>query len=459
MNGVTFEQILRWTEADLVGIFDSGRQPAEISSDTRTIADGDLFLALQGARLDGHEYVVEAFAKGAAAAVVERQWQLRNRATVPGPLFVVDSALQALGSLARNYRKQFDIPVIAIVGSSGKTTAKELTAAVLGTRYRVLKSVENENNEIGIPMALLRLSEQHEVAVLEFGTRKFGDIAYLCSLAQPTAGVLLIIGRAHLEFFESVEGVAKAKGELLDYLGESSLTLVNVDDCVAAREAMRTKGRLLGFSIDRESQFRGEGLVLDREGRGHFSLQNYDIEVGVAGRHNVYNALVAAALGREFGVDWGNVCEAISAFHPIEMRTQVLRKGENRIINDSYNANPESMRAALTLLRDMGSAEGRMIAVLGDMLELGNASADLHADIGRFAAAIGIDMLFCTGQMTRQTITAALESGMEPENVRHFCSRSELRESLSGCLGNADVVLVKGSRGMELEQVVQALLN
>jgi len=275
VNGVTFEQILRWTEADLVGIFDSGRQPAEISSDTRTIADGDLFLALQGARLDGHEYVVEAFAKGAAAAVVERQWQLRNRATVPGPLFVVDSALQALGSLARNYRKQFDIPVIAIVGSSGKTTAKELTAAVLGTRYSVLKSVENENNEIGIPMALLRLSEQHEVAVLEFGTRKFGDIAYLCSLAQPTAGVLLNIGRAHLEFFESVEGVAKAKGELLDYLGESSLTLVNVDDCVAAREAMRTKGRLLGFSIDRESQFRGEGLVLDREGRGHFSLQNY----------------------------------------------------------------------------------------------------------------------------------------------------------------------------------------
>ena len=458
MNGVSFEQILQWTEAELVGIFDSGRQPAGISSDTRTIANGDLFLALQGPRFDGHEYVEKAFANGAVAAVVDRQWQQRDGGTASGPLFVVDSVLHALGALARNYRKRFDIPIIAIVGSSGKTTAKELAAAVLGRRYCVLKSVDNENNEIGIPTALLRLSEHHEVAVLELGTRKFGDIAYLCSLAQPTVGVLLNIGRAHLEFFESVEGVAKAKGELLDYLDESSLTLVNVDDCVAAGEAMRTKGRLLGFSIDRESQFRGEGLILDREGRGHFSLQNYDIEVGVAGRHNVYNALVAAALGREFGVDWDDIGAAIGAFNHVDMRTQILRKGEKRIINDSYNANPESMRAALALLRDMGST-GRKIAVLGDMLELGSQSAELHADIGRFVAEIGIDMLFCTGQMTRQTIAAALESGMEPANVRHFGSRLELRESLSGCLGDADVVLIKGSRGMELEHIAEALLN
>ena len=459
MNGVSFEQILQWTEAELVGIFDTGRQPAGISSDTRTIANGDLFLALQGPRFDGHEYVEKAFASGAVAAVVERQWQRREGATASGPLLVVDSVWRALGSLARNYRKRFDIPVIAIVGSSGKTTAKELAAAVLGTRYCVLKSVDNENNEIGVPMALLRLSERHEVAVLELGTRKFGDIAYLCSVVQPTVGVLLNIGRAHLEFFESVEGVAKAKGELLDYLDESSLTLVNVDDCVAAREAMRTKGRLLGFSIDRESQFRGEGLVLDREGRGHFSLQNRDVEVGVAGRHNVYNALVAAALGREFGVEWRDIGAAIGSFNPVDMRIQVLRKGENRIINDSYNANPESMRAALALLRDMGSTRGRKIAVLGDMLELGSESADLHADIGRFVAESGIDMLFCTGQMTRQTIAAALESGMEPGNVRHFGSRSELRKSLSCCLGDEDVVLIKGSRGMELEHIAEALLN
>ncbi len=459
MNQVSFEQILQWTEAELVGIFGSERLPAGISSDTRTIAEGELFLALRGQNFDGHEYVGDAFAKGAVAAIVERDWVEKKQICFPGPLLAVDSGLHALGSLARNYRKQFDIPVVVIVGSAGKTTAKELIAAVLANRYRTLKTVDNENNEIGVPQAVLRLSTAHEVAVFELGTRKFGDIAYLCSIVQPTIGILLNIGRAHLEFFESVEGVAKAKGELLDYLDESSLALVNVDDCVAAREAMRTKGRLLGFSIDCESQFRGEGLVLDQEGRGHFSLQNHAIEMAVAGRHNVYNGLAAAALGRELHVHWDDICGAIKAFQPVALRTQVLRKGDNRIINDSYNANPESMRAALRLLSDMGSTQGRKIAVLGDMLELGRESADLHADIGRFAAEIGVDMLLCTGQMTKETVVAAVESGMDPGCARHFGSRAELGESLSDVLGDTDVVLIKGSRSMKLEYLATALLN
>ncbi|MEE3235428.1 MAG: UDP-N-acetylmuramoyl-tripeptide--D-alanyl-D-alanine ligase, partial [Candidatus Latescibacterota bacterium] len=242
----TLGQIREWTEAEVIGIFAPHSVVTGVSTDTRQIKDGDLFVALRGLNHDGHSFVAEAFRLGAVAAVVASDFVFDCDL---GPTLVVESPQVALGQIAKGYRSKFQIPVICITGSSGKTTTKEMVASVLEQRFNVLKSVGSENNEIGVPKTLLKLEEHHEVIVLELAARRQGDIRYLCDIAQPTFGVLLNIGTAHLEYFESLEGVAKAKGELLEYLDESLIALINADDRVVCQEVQRTKGRLLTFGF------------------------------------------------------------------------------------------------------------------------------------------------------------------------------------------------------------------
>jgi len=455
MEGVTLGQIREWTDARVVDIFGPDQPVTSVSTDSRSLTTGDLFVALRGERFDGHQFVEQALSRGACAAVVDREYVASAGSTDGGRLLVVPSTLEALGAVARHYRRRFQVPVIGVVGSAGKTTTKEMTAAVLGTRYRVLKNEGNENNEVGLPRTLLQLDRSHEVVVLEMAARKFGDIAYLCSVAQPTIGVLLNFGTAHLEFFESVEGVAKAKGELLGYLDESCTALTNVDDCVVAREAKRTKGRLLGFSLRCESQYRGEGFVLDQEGCGHFSLQSYRIDLQVPGRHNAYNALAAAAVGDVLGVPWPGIQEALGGFQAVAMRSRVTRHGGVRLIDDSYNANPDSEEAALEVL---GSMQGqRRLAVLGDMLELGPRAAELHARVGRRAAAVQVDLLLTTGLLSRETVSAARLAGLTADRARHLPDRDALGDALMAEVRDGDVILVKASRGMGLDQVAQRI--
>ncbi len=454
MEEVCLGEIQQWTGAQLVGILSGARPLPGISTDTRTIVKGELFLALRGPNFAGHEFIEEAFERGACGAMVERSWVERGGGSTAGPLLVVPSTLEALGTIARHYRRRFDLPVIGVVGSAGKTTTKEMIATVLARKYQVLKTIGTENNEVGVPKTLLQLTQKHEAVVLELAARKFGDIKYLCSCAQPTIGVLLNIGTAHIEFFGSVEGVAKAKGELLEYLDESCMALVNADDCVVVKEVKRTKGRLLAFSLERESQFRGEGLVLDQEGRGHFSLQTISLDLKIPGRHNVYNALAAAAVGRILDLPWEDIRDALASFQAPPMRGEILRKNGIGIINDTYNANPGSLQAALELLKDLDAAGGRKIVVLGDMLELGQQSAALHADIGRRLTALNIDLFFATGPLSAETIKAARRAGMREEQTRHFEDKSDLGDYLSTILQEKDIVLVKGSRGMKLEEVI-----
>jgi len=448
VKGISLAQVREWTKAEAIGELDAAAPPCGISTDSRTTRAGELFVALGGTRVDGHQFVGQALARGACAALVER--------VVPaaGPLLRVPSALEALGALAGHYRAGFAVPVIAVAGSSGKTTAKEMIAAVLGARLRVLHTPGTENNELGVPRTLLQLAPEHEAVVLELAARKAGDIRYLCQIARPTIGVLLNIGTAHLEIFGSVERVAKAKGELLEYLDESSLALVNADDCVIAKEVKRTKGRLLGFSLERESQFCGEGLVLDQEGCGHFSLHNFFFSLQVPGRHNVYNALAAAAVGHLLQVPWPQIRRALADFRPVAMRSEILRKNGICVINDSYNANPGSMRAALEMLGSM--AGNRRIAVLGDMLELGEAGPKLHAAVGRQAAALGVDLLLATGPLSAHLVEAARAAGLE--RAEYFAGKQELAKRLESLnLQEKDLVLVKASRGMGLDELVAGL--
>ncbi len=451
MHDVQLDEILQWTDAELVGILDRPIRPSGVSTDSRSTAPGELFIALRGEQFDGHDYVEAALARGACAALVEKN-ALDRYASGVGPLLAVDSALAALGQMAARYRARFDVPVVGITGSSGKTTTKEMVASVLEQRYNVLKTVGSENNEIGVPRTLLNLNQQHEAVVLELAARKEGDIHYLCTIAQPTIGVLLNIGSAHLEFFGSVEGVAKAKGELLEYLDESLTALINADDRVVCQEVLRTKGRLLTFGFQSESKFRGEGLILDQEGCGHFLLRTHSIDLKIPGKHNAYNALAAAAIGDILGVEPGDVCRALSEFKPVDRRTEVVQVRGMTVVNDSYNANPGSVRAALDMLAEMRGA--RRLVLLGDMLELGESGPRLHEEIGGRAAEIA-DVVLAVGPLAQHIVRGARAAGAR-ETV-HFNDKEEATAHLQSTLKADDILLVKASRGMALWEVVEAI--
>ena len=457
MRAVTLSELVQWTAADPIGSLQPDRALQAVATDSRSIDEGELFVALRGEHFDGHDFVEAAFARGAGAALVERRWRgLDRAASTAGPLLVVDSTLHALGDIARAYRRCWEVPVVAVVGSAGKTTTKEMIAAVLGQRYRVLKTIGSENNEIGVPRTLLQLSPRHEAVVLELAARRIGDIRYLCSVAEPTVGVLLNIGTAHIEFFGSVEGVAKAKGELLDYLDESLTALVNADDRVVAQEVKRTKGRLLTFGFARESEFRGERLVLDQKGCGHFLLQRVPIDLEVPGRHNAYNALAAAAVGRILGVPWAGIQRALAEFKAVSQRGEIVCKNGVAAIDDCYNASPSSMAVALDLLSDMPGA--RKIAVLGDMLELGAESGSLHAVVGAKAAECA-DMVLAAGCESAHLVAAARAAGLAQDAARHFERPDQLGEFAAAQLRHGDVVLVKASRAMAFERVVERILQ
>jgi len=266
----------------------------------------------------------------------------------------------------------------------------------------------------------------------------------------------LNIGTAHLEVFGSVERVAKAKGELLDFIAdESYVALVNADDCVIAGEAMRTKGRLLGFGWTREGHFSGEGLVLDQEGCGHFSLQNTSFHLRVPGRHNAHNALSAIAVADQCGLSMAEAASALADFNPVHMRSEILLKARIRVINVCYNANPASVRAALDLMAEL-PVDGKRIAVLGDMLELGDQAGALHDEVGRYAADL-VDVVLATGPLSEQTVKGARAIGIKPDCAEYFHDRDSLTRQLKSIVRPGDLVLVKASRGMELEHVVAAL--
>ena len=430
-------------------------EPVGASIDTLKIRPGEIFFALKGTRTDGHKFLAPAFANGAAAAIVSGRWfaELPERDRPAGTLILVDDPEQAMSDIARAYRRKFRIPVVGITGSNGKTTTKEMAAAVLETRFRVLKTEGNMNNRQGLPLMLFRLSARHEVAVLELGISEASGLTRLCEVADPNIGLITNIGPSHLEFFGSVEGVAKAKGEILIYLDESSTAILNLDDLWLVKEQNKIKGRLLGFGIEKICRFRGEGLVFDQAGCGHFLLQGLNISLRVPGRHNVYNALAAAAVGGALGVPIADAAPALEAYRPFAMRGVVETRGGVRIYNDAYNASPVSMRAAIETLMAMAVEKGgRRIACLGDMLELGEDAPALHREVGTLA--VGVDLLFATGPLAAEIVRGAADLG---GRARHYPDKADLIRALNDILQPGDILLVKGSRGMRMEEIIAGL--
>jgi len=418
--------------------------------DSRKAGKNDIFVALAGERADGHDFVGHAAARGATAAIVERAVDAEIAQ------YVVRDALKALQSLAWVRRQaRSNVKVVAITGSVGKTTTKELTAAVLGTQFPLLKNAGNLNSEIGLPLVLLELTRRHRRAVLEMGMWAKGEIALLCDIALPDVGIVTNVGPSHMERLGSIEAITDAKAELVEALGEDGTAILNADDPRVAAMGERTVASVMTYGLSPAADVRAEEIESHGLAGVKFTLAHGNERASVYSRlpgvQLVHNALAAATAGIIDGLDVAEVAEALSAAQIPTRLTQHPGKNGSLIIDDTYNASPASMRAALDLL---GEAPGRKIAVLGDMRELGDAAMEGHRDVGRRAAEVA-DVIFAVGELGRWIGDAAIEAGHS--DVRIAMDKREVEQALRAELTEGDVVLLKGSRALELETLVEAL--
>ncbi len=430
-----------------------------VSTDTRTIGAGTLFVALRGEHFDAHEFLADAAGKGAAAAVVA---EARAADASPLPRLAVPDTLAALGALARHHRRRFSIPVIGVTGSNGKTTTREMIAAILATRGKVLKTEGNLNNEIGVPLTLFGLDAAHQAAVIEMGMSHPGEIARLAAIALPQVGIVTLAAPAHLEGLGTVDAVADAKAELYQGLPDGGIAIANADDARLLKRAQASGRRTITFSAAKGR--RGDVVVLEVVSQGTDGLRfvlgigNREVTVhipGLVGAHNAANAAAAAAAAIALGCTDREIVRGLADVRPVGRRLRLERLASGvQLVDDCYNANPASMSAALRTLVDLAAQGGRPVAVLGDMLELGAFEAEAHRALGAEAARAGVRVLATFGPRTRAAADAARAAGLD---AFHSEDIDALVRWAKATVRATDVLLVKGSRGMKLERLVEAL--
>jgi len=430
-----------------------------VSIDSRHIKEGELFVALKGDRFDGHDFVPDAIKKGAWGALVERVALESKFASLGGikNILPVEDTLFALQELSHMHRKKFSIPLVGITGSNGKTTTKEMLAGILRQKGPVLKNEGNLNNHIGVPLTLLKLNKKHKTAVVEMGMSAPGEIDMLARLVSPTVGVNTNIGPAHLEFLGSLDGVAQAKGELLDNLRPDGAAVLNADDRYFGTLKSKFNGRIVTFGIENGADVRATDVRQDRD-YTDFTLtadgSTVKVRLQAIGRHNVYNALAAAAAAIAADMPLEAVKYGLDDFVPVAMRSEIKELQGRTVLADYYNANPASMEAALVTLMSLKSNK-QAIAVLGDMLELGETSAEAHRELGRTAARLGVDIIITFGTLMKHTAEGALGAGLPRERVLETQTHAEAAGLVRELSRPGDVVLVKGSRGMKMEKVLE----
>lgn len=445
-------QILRITRGRLAG-GSTATNIKGISIDSRTIRRGEAFLAVKGDNFDGHDFISRAIEKGAGCIIKEA----RNKNKVaPGIACIeVKNTLKALRDIAGYWRKRFAIPLIAVSGTNGKTTTKDMIARVLSHRFKVLKNEGTKNNHIGLPLTLLKLNDSYDMAVLELGTNHPGEIKYLAEAASADIGVITNIGAGHLEYFGNLAGVFKEKYALIHNLNKPAIALLNADDRFLKNEITKSKGRqfVVGFGIKNQSDFFASGIRRHKQKLNFCVNLRQEFELNTLGEHNIYNALVAVAIGRIFGLGYREIAARLKTFDFPEGRLKFTRSGNIRFIDDTYNSNPNSLKQALDLL-DKFETCGRKIMVMGDMLELGNLSKSFHIQAGREIAA-ACDALIAVGSLSKYAASVARRCGLSPDNI-FICRTARqahriLHDRLS--VKNNDIVLVKGSRAMGMEEV------
>lgn len=421
------------------------------SVDTRTVAPGDLFFGLKGPNHDGGRFVSDALDKGAAGAIAET-----GHTGDPGRTIVVENALQALQQLAAEMRSEWPGTVIGVTGSAGKTTTKDTIAALLSVDMVVGKTEGNLNNHVGVPLSILRLPADARAAVLEIGMNHAGEIQRLACIAQPRVGVVTMVGLAHAEFFESADEVALAKRELIESLPADGTAVLNADDPRVARFRDAHLGKVITFGIDAEADVRPETVEYTVDGV-RFRLDGVNFESVYSGRHGVMNLLAGIAVAREFGIEPSRLVDAVRGLRPGRMRGERIMHAGVQVFNDCYNSNPDAVRSMLDVLR--GTPARRRIAVLGEMLELGRFSEDLHRDVGRHAARCGMDVLVGIRGAAKYVVEEAVRSGLPAGAAFFFEDPAEAGEFLRGQAREGDAVLFKGSRGTRVEKALEAFLG
>lgn len=451
-----------------------------ISTDSRSIQPGEFFVPLSGERFDGHMFVVDALAKGAQGALVERgRWPeiyekpaqertaigSQSRVGLQGEpaVVLVQETLAALHAVARYYRNKFTLPVIAVTGSVGKTTTKDLVASIFSARYETLKSHKNFNNEVGVPLTLFQLEKRHQALVLELGMRGEGQIRQLAQTSRPTTGIITNVGEVHLELLGSIEAVARAKAELVESLAPDAVAVLNADDPRVLAMGKRTPARVMTFGFAAAADVRATDVRWEGNAAVLFELayggESRRMRLAMAGRHYVSGALAAAAAAFANGLGWDEVSKGLESVRPSGMRMEISVTDDGiTLINDAYNAGPLSVKAALEALSEM-AVRGRRIAMLGEMLELGEASRRAHKDVGTEVARLGIDFFIAVGPSAPLMRDAAVGEGLPSENAVCCADNKEAAQVALTTVQPSDTLLVKGSRCVGLEVVIEALLG
>ncbi len=437
---------------------------AGISTDSREPAQGKLFIPLKGERFDGHDFLAAAMDGGAAGVLVQRGSEKRfGSAPVDTAVVLVEDTLAALGDLAHYWRKKFPVPVVAVTGSSGKTTTKEMAAAILGLRKNTLSNRGNFNNLVGLPLTLFRLNAEHEAAVLELGTNRPGEIGRLARIAAPDVGVLTNIGTAHLEGFGSREAIRDEKSDLFRNMPQRGVAVMNRDVDEWRFLEKLWQGKRITFGIRGDADVAAGAVESLGHGGTRFVLKigeaREEVVMQTVGEHNIYNALAAAAAATALGLGQDDICRGLSAFRPVPGRMEIHRlKNGAFVIDDTYNANPSSLREAVRTLRELGRGN-ECTVIMGDMLELGDRAEELHEESGMLMAEEGVTALFLKGAFARTVAVGAEKKGMAPDRLFFPEKPGDVSSLLKPRLRKGDWVLVKGSRRMRMETVVKEILD
>ena len=416
-----------------------------VERDSRAVKDGSLFLAIKGERVDGHDFIEKCYDSGAVCAICEKAPENPKK-----PYILVDSTLNAVKDIAKAYREKFDIPVVGVSGSVGKTSTKEMLYAVLSQRFKTHKTQGNLNNELGVPLTILSMPEEAQAAVIEMGISGFGEMTRLSRVAQPTICVLTIIGCCHLENLGDRDGVMKAKTEMFKYARDGAEFILNGDDDKLSTITDVNGKKPIFFGIDSKNDYYAEDIENNGEGgvscKLCFGDTKLDVTIPAIGTYMVSNALAAAAAGKLLGLSDEQIKNGVEAYKTVGSRANVINNGKIRIIDDCYNANPTSVKASLETLKNF---RGRTVAVLGDMKELGTDELQLHFDTGAYAKQIGIDVVLCAGPLAKSLADGA--------DGKWYETKEELIKALPEIIKEGDTVLVKASHSMQFEKIVEFL--
>lgn len=424
-----------------------------ISIDSRTLSKGDLYIPIIGEKYDGHDFIQQAIKNGAIACLTEKEDCIGEHKNI----LLVNNTLTALHDLALNYRKRFHIPFVAITGSSGKTTTKDIIASVLEQKYNVLKTQGNYNNEIGLPLTLFQLEDHHEIAIIEMGMSHSGEIKKLVNMVLPDIAIITNVGVTHIENLGSQANIFAAKKEIFDTLKQHQLALLNGDDLyLSSIEDHQYNVAFIGIE-DEDLDLKAKDII-KKENSVEFSIENANETIegyhfNLPGIHNIYNCLFAIYIGKYYRLSHQEIQAGFNQFKPSEMRMDIFQNGKIKIINDVYNANPDSMKAALNTLKDSGENK-RTIAVLGDMLEMGKWAEQAHFDIGKTLTQLNIDLLLGVGEYAHFYVNGALSNGLLKDYAISFKTNEDAIGYLDKIIKDGDVILIKGSRGMNMEKIV-----